>query len=450
MPEILTESFCERCGTRYTFESSASRAKPLRGLKTLSKGLRNFVLSDDSSMDEAMAAARSEAERDVTSRQLDAFHSTFNFCMSCRQYTCANCWNEAEGQCLSCSPLVAREAMPAPFPTVDVTAQAFDVPVNGTPEAPAFEAPTAWPALDLEAEAEEPSNDGFEEIDLGARLAALDIATDGPTEAEVPVAEPEPIAAEAQPEPEPDPSRLEPEPEPLALEPSPSRSRSSRSRSRSRPPSRSRSSSSRSPSPWRPPSPSLSPLLRRSRRRTSSSSPSGCRSPPIPMRLLPRRRPRPPRMAVFPLPRARDFPVAEPARVARAAPVAVGAQLDTPPEHDPRPPGRPDRWHRRAVGRLEPRRRRADGHQRRRRSVSRCPRRRSRASTAGSRCHRRPASAGAAEPPRPSPEAAPSGGGRLALTRGGAQLGDPDPGSAVQQRLEGERQPGEGHERGGE
>ena len=122
MPEILTESFCERCGTRYTFESSASRAKPLRGLKTIGKGLRNFVLSDDSSMDEAMAAARSEAERDVTSRQLDAFHSTFNFCMSCRQYTCANCWNEAEGQCLSCSPLLAREATPAPFPTVDVTA----------------------------------------------------------------------------------------------------------------------------------------------------------------------------------------------------------------------------------------------------------------------------------------------------------------------------------------
>ena len=25
MPEILTESFCERCGTRYTFESVAPR-----------------------------------------------------------------------------------------------------------------------------------------------------------------------------------------------------------------------------------------------------------------------------------------------------------------------------------------------------------------------------------------------------------------------------------------
>ena len=217
MPEILTESFCERCGTRYTFESSASRAKPLRGLKTLSKGLRNFVMSDDSSMDEAMAAARSEAERDVTSRQLDAFHSTFNFCMSCRQYTCANCWNEAEGQCLSCSPLVGREAMPAPFPTVDVTAQAIDVPVNGTHEAPAIEAPTAWPVLDLEAEAEEPSSDGFDEIDLGARLAALDIVTDGPAEAETPVATPEPVAAEAQSEPEP----VAAEPEPVALEPEP-------------------------------------------------------------------------------------------------------------------------------------------------------------------------------------------------------------------------------------
>jgi ribosomal protein L40E len=219
MPEILTESFCERCGTRYTFESSASRAKPLRGLKTLGKGLRNFVLSDDSSMDEAMAAARSEAERDVTSRQLDAFHSTFNFCMSCRQYTCANCWNETEGQCLSCSPLAGLEAMPAPFPTLAVAAQAIDAPVNGTPEAPAFEAPTAWPTLDLEAEAEEPAHDGFEEIDLGARLAALDIVTDGPAEAEAPVAEPEPIAAEAQPEPE--PVALAPEPEPVALEPEP-------------------------------------------------------------------------------------------------------------------------------------------------------------------------------------------------------------------------------------
>ena len=64
MPEILTESFCERCGTRYTFESSsATRTKPLRGLKTFGRGLRNFVLSDDSSMDEAMAAVIEQLSR---------------------------------------------------------------------------------------------------------------------------------------------------------------------------------------------------------------------------------------------------------------------------------------------------------------------------------------------------------------------------------------------------
>jgi ribosomal protein L40E len=229
MPEILTESFCERCGTRYTFESSsATRTKPLRGLKTFGRGLRNFVLSDDTSMDEAMAAARSEAERDVTSRQLDAFHSTFNFCMSCRQYTCGNCWNETEGNCLTCSPLAARETAAGPFPVVEVSAaQAAVAATNGTPEAPTMEAPSAWPMDDLDLPIDEPVPAAeLDEIDLGARLAALDMATEGPAEAE---AEPEPVVAEpvaAEPEPvvaapEPEskpvaPTPVAPEPEPVA------------------------------------------------------------------------------------------------------------------------------------------------------------------------------------------------------------------------------------------
>ena len=50
MTEILTESFCERCGTRYTFESARPRVR-LKGVKVLSRGLKNFVLSDDTSMD---------------------------------------------------------------------------------------------------------------------------------------------------------------------------------------------------------------------------------------------------------------------------------------------------------------------------------------------------------------------------------------------------------------
>ena len=114
MPEILTESFCERCGTRYTFESARPKTR-LKGVKVLSRGLKNFVLSDDTTMDEAMAAARSETDRELTVHQLDAFHKTFNFCMSCRQYTCPNCWNEVEARCLSCAPL-ALDVLPATLP----------------------------------------------------------------------------------------------------------------------------------------------------------------------------------------------------------------------------------------------------------------------------------------------------------------------------------------------
>jgi len=109
MTEILTESFCERCGTRYTFESARPRVR-LKGVKVLSRGLKNFVLSDDTSMDEAMAAARSETDREASAHQLDAFHETFNFCMTCRQYTCPNCWNDVEARCLTCAPLALPEA----------------------------------------------------------------------------------------------------------------------------------------------------------------------------------------------------------------------------------------------------------------------------------------------------------------------------------------------------
>ena len=57
MTEILTESFCERCGTRYTFESAQPKTARLKGFKVVSRGLKNFVMSDDTSLDEAMAAA---------------------------------------------------------------------------------------------------------------------------------------------------------------------------------------------------------------------------------------------------------------------------------------------------------------------------------------------------------------------------------------------------------
>ena len=245
MPEILTESFCERCGTRYTFESAAPKAARLKGIRVVSRGLRNFVMSDDTSMDEAMAAARNETDREVTSHQLDAFHKTFNFCMSCRQYTCSNCWNEVEGRCLSCAPL-GHEILPAPFPNLApgnglIGDTLIGDTLNGHehPEAPPLE-PMAWPTSDLMRE-EEAAGITFEDViashpvdatveedeafDPLARLAALD-ATAEPEAAAAPIAEqvmpvePEPVFA-AEPEFQPAPA-AEAEPEPLVVvEPEP-------------------------------------------------------------------------------------------------------------------------------------------------------------------------------------------------------------------------------------
>jgi hypothetical protein len=163
MSEILTESFCERCGTRYTFESASPKGARLKGLKVVSRGLRNFVMSDDSSIDEAMAAARNETDREVTSLQLDAFHKTFNFCMSCRQYTCGNCWNEVEGRCLSCAPHLGHELLPAPFPNLDTgaglpfaTSESLVEGPNGHEQSDASPVePMSWPTSDLMREEEQ-------------------------------------------------------------------------------------------------------------------------------------------------------------------------------------------------------------------------------------------------------------------------------------------------------
>jgi len=131
MPEILTESFCERCGTRYTFQSTAPKVGRMAKMKVLGRGLRNYVMSDDTSLDEAFAEARSTDDRQHSVEQLDAFHKTFNFCMSCRQYTCANCWNEAEGRCLSCAPTLGPTGALAPFAGLEPVAGIGGLAGNG-------------------------------------------------------------------------------------------------------------------------------------------------------------------------------------------------------------------------------------------------------------------------------------------------------------------------------
>jgi hypothetical protein len=146
MAEILTESFCERCGTRYTFQSPPRGANPLGMLSTVGRGIRNYVAMPDASFNEAFAVARAETEQGATAHQLEAFQQTFNFCLSCRQYTCANCWNAIEGQCLSCSPLPESETRA----DAAVVAEAVPISISPGPAYPPGPADLAWPVLEVE------------------------------------------------------------------------------------------------------------------------------------------------------------------------------------------------------------------------------------------------------------------------------------------------------------
>lgn len=189
MAEILTESFCERCGTRYTFESPARRSSPLGALGTVGRGLRNFVVSPDQSIDEAFAVARAENEQKSTAHQLEAFHQTFNFCLSCRQYTCATCWNPVEGRCQSCAPMPEAEMLPAAEVGADAPVVAEAMAIARAAAVPVIELPPSTELIGLET-ATEPEPEAVAEPELAA--------------------EPEPEAI-AEPEPEVEPA-LEPEP----------------------------------------------------------------------------------------------------------------------------------------------------------------------------------------------------------------------------------------------
>ena len=257
MTDTITESFCERCGTRYSLAPTARRRRGGFGrVRVLTRGLKNYVANDGMPMDEAMAAAQSDEARAGISRQLEAFHQTFNFCISCRQYTCANCWNEKAVECLSCAPDLSREVLPAPFP---------DMPLHGPEESDdaardgEVVADAAWPTVDLaratgaaatiperaapveepevlarlEAFVAAPAAGGADELtatelaEIESALAAVHPAAE-PVAAEM-VAEPvavepavEPAAVEMVAEPAPEPvaaeAPAEPAPEPVAFE----------------------------------------------------------------------------------------------------------------------------------------------------------------------------------------------------------------------------------------
>ena len=204
MPDTLTESFCERCGTRYEF-AAPSGLTPMRRTRGVIAGLKNYILSQDS-LSDSMEDARRAHQDALAATQLDAFHSSFRFCFECRQYSCTNCWNDDAGSCQSCHPLPAAKGLAQRFAATSGEVQpAFGMPVGLAPGSPDMLAEDpAWPATDL---------------------------TEAPPVPLLMQAEPEPVFAAAEPEPEPEPppvfAAVEPEPEPepppvfAAVEPEP-------------------------------------------------------------------------------------------------------------------------------------------------------------------------------------------------------------------------------------
>jgi hypothetical protein len=203
--EILTESFCERCGTRYEFGTPEplSTGQKTRGLVT---GLRDFIMSTDSLSDSINDAMRAEEET-LAAVQIEAFQQAFNFCLDCRRYTCVSCWNDDAGRCRSCVPLVGVD---------DIAG--FDQRVAAPPViAAAVESPAmltsadtlTWPEADSIAPAAGAIDDKLVEVEPAAAESAEEVIPEPVAEEPEPVAEepepvaeePEPVAAEA-PEPE--------------------------------------------------------------------------------------------------------------------------------------------------------------------------------------------------------------------------------------------------------
>ena len=179
-------SFCERCGTRYTFGSASSAVAPLRDAKVLAKGLKYFVTSNSASLGEAMAYARMDEHSRESSRATKQFHKTFNFCMTCRQYACDSCWNATQGACLTCAPETGLEPVePIDLLLVRTPVSRLDGLRNAQsessgPVAAASERPEmpAWPVQDsLIAEPV-----GIEADSEAAAAAALSVAEEAESE----------------------------------------------------------------------------------------------------------------------------------------------------------------------------------------------------------------------------------------------------------------------------
>ena len=219
MPEALTESFCERCGTRYEFPAPA-KLNTLRKTRGLVSGFKNYIMSQDALSDTIEDAMRSEEEV-LAAHQLEAFHAAFNFCINCRQYACTNCWNESVGRCRTCVPIPGvddlDDRMEAAYLAehramhADAVAQSIETdeiarrlgvdawPESDLPEVAASNGhePMEWPGESISPAASavvEPEPVGYAPA---AEVEAEPVAAEATTPPET---EQQPFAAEAEPE----------------------------------------------------------------------------------------------------------------------------------------------------------------------------------------------------------------------------------------------------------
>jgi hypothetical protein len=182
MTDTVLQSFCERCGTRYTFTEQDTRRES--GLSKIGRSL-------------GLRSAPKPAGEPTVADALpthDPFRATFHFCLECRQYTCQNCWNPDAGFCQTCYPL---GEVAAPAAGNEVSAAGYAFAAEASAAGPSLAAPTAgtapptetaWPTTDLERTT--PATRDTEEAWQEEAAAPIEWAAGGQAAAETPARDP--------------------------------------------------------------------------------------------------------------------------------------------------------------------------------------------------------------------------------------------------------------------
>jgi hypothetical protein len=187
MTAPITGMYCDRCGARHEFE----RARPsgVARLRSLTRGVRGYVMNETPSFGDAMTDAWSRLEEDGALEQYAEVQKTFSFCLDCRGYVCHDCWNAEAGRCLTCVPLPGTEAAAGSViagrldlvagPGAKASPAVPTVPTE--PAAPVVPPDAGATALEAEGPGEAGSGSGdagIENVDPAARLAWIGIAPD--------------------------------------------------------------------------------------------------------------------------------------------------------------------------------------------------------------------------------------------------------------------------------